>query len=239
MFLYPPICDLASVILKEKGWYEQFENGEKTIEVQFCEGNRAIMRYTHMVLHPGRLLRGLGIRKNLIGKKKRVLGPFSTPEAAFEAVGGCGLGMDMEGLRKFMTKLRMDPDRVKRPRVIPVVLHCLKYVRATNSIKWIENTGGNQAGLRRHEFHSKHDDDGVMTSLFRYRRCKLARIGEVSIAVTDVKTTKTLAPSSDHAVAVQGLVAAVGVARPMPHLEGGVAYSSGCAGLRRLGVRLQ
>ena len=109
MFLYPPICDLASVILKEKGWYEQFESEEKTIEVQFCEGklgNRAIMRYTHMVLHPGRLLRRLGVVKYLFGKKKLVLGPFSTPVAAFEAVGGCGLGMDFEGLRKFMTKLR-------------------------------------------------------------------------------------------------------------------------------------
>jgi hypothetical protein len=130
MFLYPPICDLASVILKGKGWYEQFKSGEKTIEVQFCKGNRAIMRYTHMVLHPGRLLRRLGIVKNLFGKMKRVLGPFSTPEAAFEAVGGCGLGVDLEELRKFMTKLRMDADNVKRPRVIPVVLDCLKGVRA-------------------------------------------------------------------------------------------------------------
>jgi hypothetical protein len=142
MFLYPPIRDLASVILKEKGCYAQFESGEKKIEIQLCEGHRAIMRYNHMVLHPGRLLRGLGIRKNLIGKKKRVLGPFSTPEAAFEeAVGGCGLGMDLEGLRKFMTKKRMDPDRVKRPRVIPVVLHCLKDVRATNSVELSQSEG--------------------------------------------------------------------------------------------------
>jgi hypothetical protein len=183
------------------------------------------------------LLRGLGIRKNLFGKKKRVLGPFSTPEAAFEAVGGCGLGMDLEGLRKFMTKLRKDPDRVKRPRVIPVVLHCLKYVRVTNIIKWIENTGGNQAGLRRHEFHSKHDDDGVMTCLFRYRRGKFARIAEASSPVTEVKTIRTLAPILDHVISVQGLVTAAGVARPTPQPVGGVAYPGGCAGLRRLGVR--
>ena len=99
------------------------------------------MRYTHMVLHPGRLWRGLGIRKNLIGKKKRVLGPFSNPEAAFEAVGGCGLGMDLEGLRKFMAKLRMYPDRVKRPRVILVELHCLKGDRATNSVEFSQSEG--------------------------------------------------------------------------------------------------
>jgi hypothetical protein len=133
--------------------------------------------------------------------------------------------------------MRMDADNVKRPRVIPVVLHCLKDVRATNSIKWIENTGGNQAGLRRHEFHSKHDDDGVMTCLFRYRRGKFARIAEASSPVTEVKTIRTLAPILDHVVSVQGLNTAAGVARPTPQPVGGVAYPGGCAGLRRLGVR--
>jgi hypothetical protein len=83
------------------------------------------MLYTHIVLHPVRLLRRLGIRKNLFGKK---IAPFSTPETAFEAVGGCGLGMDLERLRKFMTKMRIDPDNVNRPLLISVVLHCLEGV---------------------------------------------------------------------------------------------------------------
>ena len=165
MFLYPPICDFASVILKEKGWYEQFKSGEKRIEVQLCEGNRAIMRYTHMVLHPGRLLRRLGIVKNLFGKMKRVLGPFSTPEAAFEAVGGCGLGVDLEGLRKFMTKLRMDADNVKRPRVIPVVLDCLKGVRATNSVELSQSDKGPVLSRAREFPHSQPRVQGLPTAL--------------------------------------------------------------------------
>ena len=175
MFLYPPICDFASVILKEKGWYEQFKGGKRRLKSNF--GNRAIMRYTRMVLHRGRLLRRLGVVKNLFCKKKRVLGPFSTPEAAFEAVGGCGLGVDLEELRKFMTKLRMDADNVKRPRVIPVVLDCLKGVRATNSVELSQSDKGPVLSRAREFPHSQPRVQGRPTALTAVDGCACCRIG--------------------------------------------------------------
>ena len=61
-------------------------------------------------------------------------------------MGGRGLGMDLKQLEKFMTRLRKDPDGVLRFRLIPVVLHCLEGVRATNAFKWIDGPG-NQPGL--------------------------------------------------------------------------------------------
>ncbi len=78
--------------------------------------------------------------------------------------------MDLEGLRKFMTKERMDPDRlgVKRPQVIPVVLHSLKGVRATNSVELSQSEG--PVLCRAREFsHSQPRVQGRPTALTAFK----------------------------------------------------------------------
>jgi hypothetical protein len=173
MILLPHISRVGAFILNKRRWHRRFKRGVKTIEVRLYEKSLkkpvVPVPCTHVLLRPGRALLQAGIRENLFGRLCKVIGPFSTPEEAWEEVGGCGLGMSFDNLRRYMTRLRKDR-RTKEvlPVVVPVRLYCMEDVQVTKHFKWMHGAG-NQPGLLSHEFQSKHNPGGQFSCLFRYR----------------------------------------------------------------------
>ena len=225
--LRPPISCVGGVILNQRRWYRRFKRGVKTIEIQLCrKEDPDPVTFTHMVLHPGRALMRQGIRKNLLGRLRQTLGPFISAREAWESVGGGrGLGMGLKQLEVFMTRPRMGKDGKLCDRVVPVILHCLEGVTETKDVEWI-NGHGNQAGLRRHQYQSKHDPLGCLTSLFRYRN-ESASVGCASAVAPPA------VPASP--AVVHSAPAACDVARETSAQSRSVPRRSGWLGLRRLG----
>ena len=85
------------------------------------------MGSSQIMLRPGRELRRMGIRKNLMGKLADSLAPFETPEAAWDRVGARGLGMDFDQPNAFLTRKRTGLFGVRRLRVIVFLACCKKF----------------------------------------------------------------------------------------------------------------
>ncbi len=130
--------------------------GTKTIEIWL--GESVPVPFTHILLQS---CAAWACAKTLIGKLADSLGPFCTPKAAWNNVGWRCLGMDFDQLKALMTIKRKDRFGVRRPRVIPVMLHFLQDGQETNVLDSIDGPG-NQPDFRHHEYLPK---DGVVGDL--------------------------------------------------------------------------
>jgi hypothetical protein len=255
MFIYPPIEQLGGRLLCEQRYYDAFLNDEKHIEINLLRTKKCVAPppepYSHFLFHRSKSVTKGKKVPNLVGINLGCFGPFRTAFDAWNAAKerNLKLGMSLEELEQFMTRLRLDREtREMRTEVIPVMLHIVGGVHETNEVEWIHGDG-NQAGFRRHYFQPKGTISVLdRVCLFRYRDVGGNR---AAAAAPDSTPDNTPAVAMPRIVICRTRVCAPGAASEVECGTGGpvgfwcprgrgtrrIVRHTGFNGLRRLGYQ--
>jgi hypothetical protein len=203
MFIYPPIERLGGRVLNKQSYRDGLVNGWKGAELDVLRTKACVapapLPYSHFAFHLGKSVTKGKQVPILVGINLGSLGSFKTADDAWRAAeeNNVKLGMGLEELERFMTRIRTDrKTNIVSEEVIPVMLHMVGGVHETNAVEWIDGDG-NQAGFRRHWFQPKGTTSpSDRVCLFRYRdiggdcAAAAAQVGSANASAVPVEVSK-------------------------------------------------